>query len=212
MMYSWLRLSLFILLLWFTGVKVVANEVLIISGTYLGLNIYVQNPILPDNKYSTEEVFVNNQLVLTNPMTSAFTVDLSHLKVNQLVEIRIVHKERFQPRVINPHVLHENVIISETRTVPDKNVFRWVNVDDRLLRWLSHGTDKGGMYEVQRAQKEDWEEIGTIPADSLSGDIIYKLPISHRKGENSYRIRFKDSDGFVTYSEPIGYKLKQVSE
>ena len=202
------RLIVFSLVLLLTGIKVVANEVLIISGTYLGMNLYVQNPILPDNKFSTEEVFVNDRLVLKNPMTSAFTVDLSHLQVNQPVEIRIVHKERFQPRVINPHVLHQNVIISETRTVPDKEVFRWVNLDDRLLRWLSHGADKGGMYQVQRAEKEDWAEIGTIPADSLSGDTIYKLPVNHEQGDNSYRIRYTDPNGFVTYSEPIGYRLK----
>ena len=208
MMSLGLRLIILSLVLLLTGARVVANEVLIISGTYLGMNLYVQNPILPDNKFSTKEVFVNDQSVLTNPMTSAFTVDLSHLKINQPVEIKIVHKERFQPRIINPHVLHQNVILSETRTGPDKKVFRWINLDDRLLRWLSHGADQGGEYQVQRAQKEDWAEVGTIPADSLSGDTVYKLPINHQQGDNSYRIRFTDPNGFVTYSEPIDYRLK----
>ena len=69
------------------------SKVLILTGVYSGKNLYVQNPLLPDKHFSTEEVFVNEKLVLSHPLTSAFTMDLSHLMVDQPVEIKIVQKE-----------------------------------------------------------------------------------------------------------------------
>jgi len=184
-----------------------ASEVLIISGVYQGKNLYVQNPILPDNRFSTQEVFVNDHLVLSNPMTSAYTVDLTHLEINTAVEVRIIHTERFQPKIINPHVLGPDQVSYDRKVGPETTVFRWINVDDRKLRWLAHGAGSG-TFEVQKSVKEGWEFIGAIEAEPLSGESVLRLALKHKKGENNYRIKFTDRNGFVTYSDPISYKLK----
>lgn len=185
-----------------------ASEVLIISGEYSGKNLYVQNPLLPDNRFSTEQVFVNDQLVLSNPMTSAFTVNLSHLAINQPVEVRIIHRERYQPRIINPHVLHGNTINSTASSGPVVNVFRWINVDGTTLRWLTHGERGGGVFEVQRKLQGQWVSLDTIPAKPQSDESVYRVLVAHEKGQNGYRIKLTDRDGYVTYSDPIEYKLR----
>ena len=185
-----------------------ANQVLILSGIYSGKDLYVQNPILPDNKFSTEEVYVNEKLVLTRPMTSAFTVDLSFLTINEPVEVRIVHNDGFRPRIINAHVIRNNVTRVVSSYAPVENVFRWINVDGTTLRWLTHGEKGEGTFEIQKAHKEDWKIIGQVPADLQANEKVYRVPVKHKAGENTYRIKLTDRDGYVTYSDPIDYKVK----
>jgi hypothetical protein len=208
MIHSNMRFNIVLIVALLAGHLALAGEVLIITGAYTGKNLYVQNPILPDNRFSTEEVFVNEQLVLSNPMTSAYSIDLTHLKINQQVEIRIVHKDRFKPRIINAHVLLDNVVSSARSYGPVENIFRWINVDGKTIRWLTHGEKGGGAFEVQRALQEDWVSVGEIAANPLSNEMVYRFELIHQKGGNIYRIKLTDRDGYVSYSDPIEYKLR----
>ena len=184
------------------------SKVLILIGVYSGKNLYVQNPLLPDKHFSTEEVFVNEKLVLSHPLTSAFTIDLSHLMVDQPVEIRIVHKEHYSPRIINAHVIRNHEVNTKAGYAPSADVFSWTNADGGNIRWLTHGEKGGGSFEIQRAHKEDWLSIDKIPAKSVNDNTVYKVLVSHEKGENTYRIKLTDRDGYVTYSDPFRYILK----
>lgn len=208
MIHSNMRFNVVLIVILLASPLALAAEVLIITGAYTGKNLYVQNPILPDNRFSTEEVFVNEQLVLSNPMTSAYLIDLTHLEINQPVEIRIVHKDRFKPRIINAHVLLHNVVSSVSSYGPVENIFRWINVDGKTIRWLTHGEKGGGVFMVQKALQEDWVTVGEIAATALSNESIYRLELKHHKGENTYRVKLTDRDGYVSYSDPIEYKLR----
>ena len=54
-----------ILLVCLISGKLQGTDVLIITGVYTGKDLYVQNPILEDNRsFSTQEVYVNQVLVL----------------------------------------------------------------------------------------------------------------------------------------------------
>ena len=188
----------------------ISSEVLIITGIYTGKDLYVQNPILPDNRFSTEQVFVNESLVLTSPMTSAYTIDLSFLRLNESVEVKIVHKERYHPKIINAHVIRgakQKVTVSDSYAAVE-NVFRWINVDGTTVRWLTHGEKGGGTFEIQKALKEQWTTLDKVPSSSASDESIYRFTVAHEKGENTYRIRLTDRDGYVTYSNPINYFFK----
>ena len=185
-----------------------ANGVLILTGVYSGENLYVQNPLLPDNHFSTEEVFVNEILVLSNPMTSAFTIDLSHLKVDQSVEVKILHKERYQPKIINAFVLLNHEINTGISYAPIANIFRWTNADQTTVRWLTHGEKGGGTFVIQRAHKEKWVAIDEIPAKSVEDNSVYKVLMRHQNGENTYRVKLTDRDGFVSYSDQFSYRSK----
>ncbi len=189
--------------------EVYGKDMLIITGFYTGKNIYVQNPYIPDSGYfSTEQVFVNENLVLTNPLTSAFTVDLSHLDIDQSVEVRIVHKRRFPPRIINAYVIRK-VQVEETTYAAVKDVFRWSKADRSAIRWLTDSEKGGGTFELQKATKEQWKTIQSIASKPQEDGALYHLPITHEPGENTYRIKLVDREGYVTYSPKIHFNFRQ---
>ena len=194
---------------------VYASEVLIISGFYTGKDLYVQNPMLPDNKsFSTQEVFVNETLVLSKPITSAYIINLSHLTPDETVEIRIVHKEDFPPKIINAYVIRnreiqQNVVTSEPSYAPVKDVFRWCKADRKTVRWLTSGEKGGGTFQLQRADQESWITIEEVPARANNEKSVYRLLVAHQPGENNYRLRLVDRDGYVSYSPTITYRLNQ---
>jgi hypothetical protein len=187
-----------------------SSEVLIITGKYTGKDLYVQNPMLPDNHFSTEQVYVNESLVLSYPMTSAYTIDLSFLDLNELVEVKIVHKEHYHPKIVNAYVIRGNQqrMTSSNSYAAVDNVFRWINVDGTTIRWLTHGEKGGGTFEVQQAEKEKWVTVSEVPSSLSSNESVYRYSITHRQGENVYRIKLTDRDGYVTYSNQIDYMLK----
>ncbi len=186
----------------------IESNVLILTGIYSGKNLYVQNPLLPDKQFSTEEVFVNKILVLSHPITSAFTIDLSHLTINQPVEVKIVHNERYSPRIINAHVIRNHTVNTKPGYVPTVDVFRWINADGTKIRWLTHGEKGGGDFEIQRAFIENWQKVDNVPAKSINDHTVYKILVTHDPGENIYRIKLTDRDGYVTYSDTFRYLSK----
>ena len=184
------------------------TEVLILTGTYTGKDLYVQNPITPDNRFSTKEVYVNESLVLSNPMTSAYTIDLSHLKMNQQVEVKIYHQERYIPKIVNAHVISNKEIHTAESHTPAENVFSWINVDGTTIRWLTHGEKGGGTFEIQKANKEEWVSLTQMQSNADSDESVYRYEVAHEPGDNTYRIKLTDRDGYVTYSDLIKYRLK----
>ena len=188
-----------------SSLHIKADNVLILTGVYSGENLYVQNPLLPDHHFSTEEVFVNQISVLSNPLTSAYTIDLSHLTVDQAVEIRITHKENYPPKIINAHVIGNHQVNFGSSYAPTADVFRWTNADSTTVKWLTHDEKGGGTFEIQRARMEEWLPVVKIPAKSITDESIYKVIVSHEEGENTYRIKLTDRDGYVTYSDPFLY-------
>lgn len=184
-------------------------EEMILTGFYTGKNLYVQNPILPDNKsFSTEQVFVNESLVLNKPITSAFIVDLSHLTIEQRVEIRIVHQPNYPPKIINAYVVRDQQLNESGSFAAVKQVFRWTKADRQTIRWLTFGEKGGGTFEVQKAHKQSWKTITWVPSKAIDDKSVYRVMVSHDNGENTYRLKLVDRDGFVSYSPLISYKVR----
>ncbi len=187
-----------------------ATETLIITGYYTGKDLYVQNPLLPDNKtFSTNQVFVNESLVINKPITSAFIVDLSHLKLDESVEVRIVHKNNYPPKIINGYVIRELRFQKSVSFMAVKDVFRWTSADRQTVRWLTAGEKGSGTFELQRADQETWVKIYEVPAKEKEDNSVYRIRVSHEPGENTYRLRLVDRDGYVSYSPLIRYLNKQ---
>jgi len=183
-----------------------ATEVLVITGVYTGKNLYVQNPILEDNRnFSTQEVYVNEDLVLSKPMASAFIVDLSHLSMQQEVEVRIVHQENFPPKIINAYALGVVAVTDTQEFQPIKDVFLWTKADRDMVRWLLSDS-QGGIFELQRAAQEGWQTVESMTAYNQDEENVFKLRVAHQKGLNTYRIKLINQQGYVAYSEPIHYK------
>ena len=80
--------------------------ILTLSGVYHGKNLYVQNPFTGNMKdFCTNEVYVNDRLVMKDIQSSAYEIDLSHLKEQDPVTIKITHKDDCKPKILNPQVI-----------------------------------------------------------------------------------------------------------
>ncbi|MEM7108245.1 MAG: T9SS type A sorting domain-containing protein [Bacteroidota bacterium] len=170
---------------------------LVLSGAYQGKDVFVQNPYnRTSSSFCTEKVFVNDRLVLENPKVSAFKIDLSYLSVNDLVVIRIEHKEGCRPTIINQYVL---------KTVSDFK-FLSAEVDNNSIRWTTFGEKQPGTFTVEReTRKLEWSNVGAVNGKQNLSDNLYALSANHKKGENKYRIRYQARDGFEDYSLDLYY-------
>ncbi|MEM8566418.1 MAG: T9SS type A sorting domain-containing protein [Bacteroidota bacterium] len=177
--------------------QVALSGELVLSGAYQGKDVFVQNPYnRSSSSFCTEKVFVNDRLVLENPKVSAFKIDLSHLSVNDLVVIRIGHKEGCRPTVINQYVL---------KTVSDFK-FLSAEVDNNSVRWTTFAEKQPGTFTVERETKKlEWAKVGTVSGKQNLSDNLYALSANHEKGVNKYRIRYQASTGYEGYSLDLYY-------
>ena len=114
--------------------------VLILAGIYQGKNVYIQNPPVSESEFCAEEVYVNDVLVMSKITASAFEVDLSHLKMDETVTVKIVHKEGCKPKVLNPQVLRVNSAFQ----------FNSFIVDEKKLSWSTKGEKAGGKMFIEQ--------------------------------------------------------------
>lgn len=171
---------------------------LVLSGAYQGKDVYVQNPFdRSTSAFCTQSVYVNDRKVFDQPKVSAYKIDLSHLELNDLVIIRIVHSEGCKPRIVNPHVLKKK---------SGGFAFLSSEADHNSLSWSSEGeTGQGKYYVEQKTLETDWSFIDTL-ADRGSGkQNIYTIPAPHQKGENSYRVSYRDEDNNINYTVEMAF-------
>jgi len=170
---------------------------LVLSGAYQGKDIYVQNPFDPSTKmFCTQEVYVNDRRVFDQPKISAYKIDLSYLRVGDLVVIRILHSDGCTPRVVNPQVLKNT---SEFK-------FLTAETDNNSLNWSTQGEVGVGSFLIEQKTEEiDWAVIDTVTAKGSAETNLYTVRAPHQKGVNKYRIRYENTEGLATYSMDMAY-------
>ena len=176
------------------------NE-LVLSGTYTGTDIFVQNPFNRKlNKFCTEKVFVNDRIIFENPSISAYKIDLSYLKIEDLVVIRIVYSEGCVPTIVNPHALKKS-----------KNFqFLTAQADFNSITWTAQGEGNGDQYFVESKWKSgDWNIVDTVAVSLEFAVNRYTSKPQHFKGLNSYRIRYRAKDGTENYSMEFQFTLSE---
>lgn len=175
------------------------QEELVLSGVYNGKNLYVQNPLAGNLKdYCTREVWVNDSKVFTNPRTSAYTVNLSHLIEQAPVTIRIVYNTGCVPKIINPQVV---------RTL---NKFRYLTIhaDSSKLEWVTTGELASGKFLVEKWENNQWRPLVSLEADGVDNSR-YETEVVHHGGENRYRIKYLQNDGEIFYSSVQKFEARQ---
>jgi hypothetical protein len=182
----------------------------VLTGVYNGRNLYVQNPLSPNQKeYCTREVFVNGQLVFQNPRSSAYTINLSHLTTKAPVEIRIRYSEGCMPKIINPQVVRALASFK----------YLAVHADSANISWTTNNQQKGGKFFVEHWVSEQWTPIATVSAEA--DQARYHARVNHYAGANRYRIKFLQDDGEMYYSnvidhlaaiEPVSFTPTRVSD
>ncbi|ELR73233.1 hypothetical protein C900_04744 [Fulvivirga imtechensis AK7] len=184
--------------IWLLIATVAYGGEIVLSGTYMGKPVFVQNPFNHSrNSFCTDAVYVNDRKLFEAPQISAFKIDLSYLKMEDLVVIRIVFSDGCQPRVVNPQVIQ-----------PRSN-FKFITSqsDNSSISWTTAGELSGGQFEVEKflADKDKWESFKSVRARGNQETNQYAIGALHQTGENRYRIRYEAPDGIVTYSVEVSY-------
>lgn len=175
---------------------------IVLSGTYQGKSVFVQNPFNHSkNTFCTKEVFVNDRKLFDAPQISAFKIDLTHLQLNDLVVIRITFDDGCTPRVVNPQVIQS----------PSQFKFVSSQSDNQSISWTTAGETPSGQFVIERyeAKRKQWEVIRSLLAKGGADNNQYAVPADHQKGENRYRLRYEDSEGGVIYSLELDYTSTQ---
>ena len=185
---------------------------MVISGVYQGKDLYVQNPFLPALKaFCTEEVFVNDRQVLTQPRTSAYKIDLSYLNMHDIVIVRIIYRDDCRPKVVNAHVLKA------------KEGFRFLfaEADNQSITWATQGEYATGEFHIERLDKNgDWDWIQTVDGKGSRENNQYSILPEHLPGENKYRLKYEPAEDGPVYSvkfaftstdDPVNFEINEKS-
>ncbi|MCS6794347.1 MAG: hypothetical protein NZ516_00155 [Raineya sp.] len=185
--------------LWMQSLVVFSQEI-IVKGTYQGKNVYIHNPLTNDQKnYCIQAVYLNGNLIVRNPRTSSFEVNLAAFSIGNSVEIKIVHSEGCKPKIINPWVLK------------GQGNFKFISftADEKNLNWSVEGETANSVYYVERMVNNNWTNVTTIQAQNPQITNTYTYPITHNVGLNKYRIKHQERSGQITYSDILDYSFTQ---
>jgi len=191
------KFSSFILSLLFCAISLgtKAGEI-VVAGTYQGKNLYVQNPFTGNlQDFCTVEVYVNNSKSNANLNSSAFEIDLSHLKLNEEVFIKIVHKDDCKPKILNGTVI---------KSVTNFH-FLSFTADDKKLAWTTKSEKLQGKFFVEQFLHNTWVVVSEVASKGGIVQNDYQTTEHNHSGNNKYRVRFREPGGQFFYSKVIEY-------
>jgi hypothetical protein len=170
--------------------------VLELQGVYQGKNLYVQNPFAGNMKdFCTNEVSVNGKVVMTGIQSSAYEIDLSHLKLQEAVTVKITHKDDCKPKVLNPQVIRPSSAFQ----------FSSFNVDKERLFWASKGEKPKGRFFIEQFVNNTWIIVKEMHGKESPLLNNYDATSTHHSGLNKYRVKYLENDGQVFYSSVMEF-------
>jgi len=188
--------------LWLLAINLFAQNPtgeIILSGIYQGNNLFIQNPFAGSvNRFCIQEIYINDELVLSNPHISALEVKLTRFKVNDQLTIKITHYGNCNPNIINPQIV---VFVRE---------FEFLSAQAALdsIKWITKGEKEAGEFTVQRFENNRWNNLARTPAQGSFDLNYYGLPLEHQPGTNMYRIVFNTSSGNEISSNDVEYMFE----
>lgn len=195
--------SFFTVIFFFVFINCSLSGEIIISGIYQGKNVYVQNPFSPEKKqFCTDEVFVNEEKVLSEIKNSAYTINLSHLDFGSPVAIRITHKNDCTPRIVNAFVIQS----------PDQSyTFIDTYIKDKLIKWSLKEKVLAGRFIIEKYNSNYWKPIGTIAVLLEEADYNFNVEQFISSGTNKFRIKYLSPKEQVFISSNILFESKPES-
>jgi len=186
----------------FNSLGVPAQEILL-EGYYNGINLYVQNPKIGEDKYCITSITINGKLDAPLKQNSSFDIEMAYLEIGAPVEVLIRHHRNCMPKVLNGSVIKKRV--------PFK--FTDLQVTESSIEWASQGERVYGKYFIRRYDKNHWNTIHAMNCKNQDELQQYNYQVCHFSGENKYQIKYLESSGKAYYSEPIEFTAakKQVS-
>jgi hypothetical protein len=178
------------------GPNLQANDTITLKTTYQGRNLFIQNPPVGNGLYfCTIQVLVNDSLLLDSIQTSAYEIDLSWLKINSTVKVRIVHHKECKPKVMNPIICF-----------PER-AFKFVSIQADEKKWTitTKGEAKGEKILVEYFHQKQW--VLALETGSKGSALLntYTFDPINLSGQNKIRFKHINGDGFITYSAIAEY-------
>jgi len=186
---------------------------LVIKGQYSGKNVYVRNPYNNNTKaFCITNVVVNDRVLLASPQQSAIQVDLTYLKLGDLVILRIEYFDDCLPVVLNPNVLSFT------------NGFQFITAqaDNNSINWRTKGELPNGNFFIEQlfVKKNEWREVSKVIGKGELNNNQYSVEPVHFPGENKYRIKYLDYEGkeyysiefaFTSTEDPVTFSPEKVT-
>lgn len=175
--------------------KITAGEITLM-GVYLGRSLGIHNPISADGKsFCIQNVYVNGFLILTNPNKSTFKIEFSGTAINNEVIIKIEHRDDCMPGILNPHVIR-----------PEKSFeFFEINISKDSIFWTARGLMYYPIFFIEKLINSNWKIIGSAEGNPENLSERYSIKLSHRSGDNQYRIKCIMGSGDLYLSKVAGY-------
>jgi hypothetical protein len=172
---------------WWFSLSAFADE-LKVNGVYNGINLHVQNPHDGNNNYCISAIYLNNaQVKFAN--ATMITIDLSNLKIGEKVELKILHREKCTPKILNPNAL-----------LPRGDFhFGKLKIDAEAIQWEGRGETEQGQYFLEAFKNSAWVAEKVMPAQGSKGVSTYLQKVSHISGINKYRIKYLDTNSNKSY-------------
>jgi len=183
-----MRKVVFFILLTFGGLfKANAQDkVLVLDGTFMGKNLYVQNTSTVG--FCVTSVEVNGNVTTDETNSSAFEIDFKpwQLRLGDKVEVRIHYKNDCKPNVLNPEVLKPRstyTLVSITAT------------EDGTVKWSTTNEMGKLTYQVEQLRWKKWVKVGEVEGKGTPATNDYVFKTKPHSGINVYRVQQTDYTG-----------------
>lgn len=169
------------------------DKVLVLEGTYMGKNLYVQNTSTIG--FCVTSVEVNGNVTTDETNSSAFEVDFKpwQLKQGDKVEVRIHYKHDCLPNVLNPEVLKTRstyTIVSITAT------------EDGTVKWSTNNELGKLTFQIEQLRWKKWVKVGEVEGKGIPSTNEYVFKTKPHSGINVYRVQQTDYTGKPNASPP----------
>lgn len=176
----------------FSGV--LAQQEMVLEGTYQGRNLYVQNPFASSGVgFCVIDVKVNGQTSIDEINSSAFEIDFSSYQIQkgQPLEIKISYKSDCSPRVLNPEVLRPTASFVVTK----------MNVGSNgLIKFTTTGETGSLPFIIEQFRWNKWVKVGEVKGKGTAGSNAYSFKAKPHSGKNKFRIKQVDFSRKPRYS------------
>lgn len=190
------ELILFILVGALTESSIAQNSI-IVQGTYKDKDLYVKNPFSSDGVgFCAFQVEVNGQVSSDEVNSSAFIVDLHQyaFKLGDRVEVKILHKENCKPQFINPEAIapEPSFEITSIRLEPNG-----------MLLWKTVLETGPLPYVVEQFKWNKWVKVGEVMGNGSAEENVYSFQAGLHHGDNKLRIYQGDELENRKYSSSV---------
>lgn len=180
-----------------------ANASLSIEGTYLGKNLYIQNPENEEGfGFCVTKVTVNGDLLPSGYSANAFEIDfkLFNIAIGEPLFIVIEHNAGCTPKILNPEVLlpESTFDISEISVSPAG-----------LLTWKTLNENGKLPFFIEQYRWNKWVQVGEVSGKGTVAANKYEFKVIPHSGENNLRVSQVDHSGKKRTSNEVKFTSQQ---